>query len=97
MKPVHIYVKEGCKYSGRARQLLMARGALFEEKDITFADNLRKEMKERSGGKEETPQIFIGDEHVGGYEELKKLDEGGELAKKLSWTGNPDDLRSSHV
>ncbi len=97
MKPVQIYVKEGCKFAARARQLLMAQGALFHEKDITYAEELRREMIERSGGAETTPQIFIGDEHIGGFEELEKLQKSGELAKKLSWTGDPDDLRSSHV
>lgn len=96
MKPVLIYVEEGCKYAARARQLLMANGALFHEKDITYAEDLRREMIERSGQKT-TPQIFIGDEHIGGYDDLQKLEQSGELAKKLSWTGNPDDLRSSHV
>ena len=96
MKPVQIYVKEGCKYSARARQLLMSKGVLFTETDITFADDKRQEMVQRSG-KETTPQIFIGDEHIGGYEELRALDEGGELARRLSYTGNPDDLHTSHV
>ncbi len=96
MKPVLIYVEEGCKYAARARQLLMANGALFHEKDITYAEDLRREMIERSG-QQTTPQIFIGDEHIGGYDDLQKLEQSGELAKKLSWTGNPDDLRSSHV
>lgn len=96
MKPVEIFVKEGCKFSARARQLLMSRGALFNERDITFADDLRQEMVRRSG-RETTPQIFLGDEHIGGYEELKKLDESGELARKLSYTGDPDDLHQNHV
>ncbi len=97
MKPVTIYVKEGCKFSARARQLLMAKGALFNEKDISFADDLREEMVRRSGGKDTTPQIFIGDEHIGGFEELQKIEASGELAKKLSYSGDPDDLRTSHV
>lgn len=96
MKPVEIYEREGCKYSARARQLLMARGVLFIERDITFADDLRQEMVQRSG-RETTPQIFIGGEHIGGYDELKRLDESGELARKLSYTGNPEDLYTSHV
>ena len=96
MKPVEIYVREGCKYCARARQLLMARGALFHEKDITFADDLRHEMYRRSG-QETTPQIFIGGEHIGGYDDLRRLDESGELAKKLSYTGDADDLRTTQV
>ena len=97
MKPVVIYVKEGCEYSARARQLLMSKGALFNEKDISFADDLREEMVKKSGGRTTTPQIFIGDEHVGGFDDLEALDRSGELAKKLSYTGDPDDLRTSHV
>lgn len=97
MKPVTIYVKEGCKFSARARQLLMSKGALFNEKDITFADDLRHEMIERSDGSDTTPQIFIGEEHIGGYEELRTLDETGELPRKLSYTGDPDDLRQNRA
>lgn len=96
MKPVEIFVSEGCRKCALARQLLMSKGALFNERDITFADDIRREMVERSG-KETCPQIFIGDEHIGGYDELKKLDESGELPKKLSYTGDPDDLRTTHV
>ena len=96
MKPVEIFVKEGCKFSARARQLLMSKGALFTERDITFADDLRREMVGRSG-RETTPQIFIGGEHIGGYEELKRLDEAGLLEAKLSWTGDPADIRQNHV
>jgi glutaredoxin 3 len=96
MKPVEIYVKEGCKFSARARQLLMAKGVLFTEKDITFADDVRREMVSRSG-RETTPQIFIGGEHVGGFDELKQIEDSGQLDVKLSWTGDPADLRTNHV
>ena len=96
MKPVEIFVREGCKFSARARQLLMSKGALFTERDITFADDLRREMVGRSG-RETTPQIFIGSEHIGGYEELRRLAEAGELEAKLSWTGDPADVRQNHI
>ncbi|MBX5482548.1 MAG: glutaredoxin family protein [Myxococcaceae bacterium] len=96
MKPVEIYVTEGCKLCARARQLLMSKGVLFTERDITFADDLRQELVRRCG-KETTPQIFIGGEHIGGYEELRRLDESGELARKLSYSGDASDLRTSHV
>ena len=96
MKPVEIFVKQGCKFSARTRQLLMSKGALFTERDITFADDLRREMVGRSG-RETTPQIFIGGEHIGGYEELRRLDESGQLEAKLSWTGDPADVRQNHV
>ena len=96
MKPVEIFVKQGCKFSARTRQLLMSKGALFTERDITFADDLRREMVGRSG-RETTPQVFIGGEHIGGYEELRRLDEAGMLEAKLSWTGDPADVRQNHV
>lgn len=96
MKPVELFVKEGCKFSARARQLLMSKGVLFNERDITFADDVRQEMVHRSK-KETTPQVFIGGEHIGGYEELRALDESGELPRRLSYSGNPDDLHTTHV
>ena len=97
MKPVEIYVKENCPWCARARQLLMSRGALFTEKDITYAPELKEEMIRRTGGRDTTPQIFIGGEYIGDYEALKRLDETGELPRKLSYTGNPDDIRTTHV
>ena len=96
MKPVEIFVKEGCKFSARARQLLMSKGVLFTERDITFADDLRRDMVTRSG-RETTPQIFIGGEHIGGFEELQKLEDSKQLDSRLSWTGDPADLRTNHV
>lgn len=96
MKPVEIFVKDACKFSSRTRQLLMSKGALFTERDITFADDLRREMVRRSG-RETTPQIFIGGEHIGGYEELRRLEDAGKLDAKLSWTGNPADVRQNHI
>jgi glutaredoxin 3 len=97
MKPVEIYVKEDCAACARARQLLMLKGALFREIDITFAEDRRQEMLERTGGRTETPQVFIGGEFIGNYDALKTLEERGELDRKLSWTGDPDDLRQNRV
>jgi glutaredoxin-related protein len=48
-------------------------------------------------GRETTPQIFIGGEHIGGYEELKQLEDSKQLESRLSWTGDPADLRTNHV
>jgi glutaredoxin 3 len=92
MKPVEIYVKQGCKYSARARQLLMSKGAAFKEIDITFAEDRKREMVGRAG-KESTPQIFIAGEHLGGFDELQDLDRKGELERMLTWTGDPADAQ----
>jgi glutaredoxin 3 len=97
MKPVEIYVKEDCRLCARARQLLMKKGALFQEFDITFAEDQAQRMVERSGGQKTAPQIFIGGEHIGGFEELAELEERGELDAKLSWTGDPDDVHQNRV
>jgi glutaredoxin 3 len=78
MAPVIIYTRRFCGYSSAAKRLLSAKGIAFEEIDATFAPEKRAEMVERSG-RATFPQIFIGDRHVGGYDDLSALDAKGEL------------------
>ena len=76
--PVTIYLTETCSYCGAARMLLTKKGIRYEERLVSRNAGLRDEMLERSG-KTTVPQIFVGETHVGGFDELCSLDKNGEL------------------
>lgn len=79
MPKVEIYTKIFCPYCVRARRLLGDRGVAFEEHDITMGGPRRAEMIDRAKGRMTVPQIFIGDHHVGGSDELAAIEASGEL------------------
>ena len=79
MAKVEIYTKMFCPYCTRAKSLLSAKGAAFEEYDISLGGQKRAEMLERANGGYTVPQIFINDRHVGGSDELAALDRAGKL------------------
>lgn len=81
--PVTIYITETCSYCGAARMLLTKKGVRYEERLVSQNAGLRDEMLERSG-KTTVPQIFVGETHVGGFDELYALDSSGELDKLLA-------------
>jgi glutaredoxin 3 len=68
----------------RAKSLLTKKGAPFEEVDVFMDDSARDEMLAKSGGARTVPQIFIGDTHVGGCDELYALERAGELDQILA-------------
>lgn len=76
---VVIYTKFGCGYCFRAKRLLDAKGAEYTEHDVTMGGPKRAEMMERAPGARTVPQIFIGDTHVGGSDELQALEQSGKL------------------
>jgi glutaredoxin 3 len=71
---VRIYVKPGCPYSAGAKRLLDEKGIRYEEIDVVEHPERRAEMERLSDGRRTLPQIFFGERHVGGYEELQELD-----------------------
>ena len=73
-----MYTTTWCPYCSRARNLLAGKGAAFEEIDVDERPEARAEMIER-GGRETVPQIFIGNRHVGGSDDLHALDAAGGL------------------
>ena len=83
MASVVIYTRPFCGYCERAKALLERKGVAFEEIDAAMEPEKRKEMQERSG-RMTYPQIFIGDHHVGGCDELLQLDRDGELDDLLA-------------
>jgi len=78
MAKVTIYTRQLCGYCVAAKRLLEAKNVVFEEVDATFSPERRREMAERSG-RSTYPQIFIGETHVGGCDELHQLDRNGDL------------------
>jgi len=78
MLRIVMYSKSWCPYCQRARALLSSKGVAFEEIDIEAHPEKRAEMIERSG-RTTVPQIFIGDRHVGGSDDLHALDAAGGL------------------
>lgn len=76
---VEIYTKFACPYCVRAKMLLSKKGVEFEEFDITLGGPKRAEMLERAPDARTVPQVFIGDYHVGGSDDLAALDREGKL------------------
>jgi glutaredoxin 3 len=62
-----------------AKKLLSAKGVEFEEINVAAAPERKAEMMERAGGRHTVPQIFIGDTHVGGNDDLQALEREGKL------------------
>jgi glutaredoxin 3 len=83
MPKVTIYTRRFCGYCTAAKGLLTQRGVAFDEIDATGAPEKRSEMIERSG-RFTFPQIFIGERHVGGCDELYALQAAGELDRMLA-------------
>ncbi|MGN3973194.1 glutaredoxin 3 [Tsuneonella sp. SYSU-LHT278] len=76
---VVIYTKFGCGYCFRAKRLLDAKGVDYTEHDITMGGPRRDEMMQRAPAARTVPQIFIGDLHVGGSDDLQTLETSGKL------------------
>lgn len=79
MAEVTIYSTQVCPYCVKAKQLLSSKGVDYKEIDISQDPALVEEAQTRSGGRRTVPQIFIGDYHVGGCDDLFALDAAGEL------------------
>ena len=84
MAEVTIYTKFLCPYCHAAKRLLAEKGVDVNEIDITFSPTRRDEMLERAAGGRTVPQVFVGDVHVGGCDELYALDEQGKLDALLT-------------
>jgi glutaredoxin 3 len=81
---VVMYATSWCPWCARARRLLEEKGIEYTEIDVEQVEGARQEMRERSGGRNTVPQIFIGGRHIGGYDDTRALDEKGELDRLLS-------------
>lgn len=83
MKSITIYTKPGCPYCARALALLDQKGAVVTNIVASLDPDLRAEMVARSG-RNTFPQIFIGDTHIGGCDDLHALNDAGKLDALLA-------------
>lgn len=87
MANVTIYTRAGCGFCTVAKHLLDQKGIDYTEHNASFAPELRQEMISRAGGRMTFPQIFIGQVHVGGCDELRELERAGRLDQLLEAEG----------
>jgi len=86
---VVMYATSWCPYCTRARQLLDGKGVRYTEIDVDVVAGARAEMQRRSG-RTSVPQIFVGERHLGGYDDTRALDERGKLDPLLAGAGAAD-------
>ncbi|WP_294622480.1 glutaredoxin 3 [uncultured Roseovarius sp.] len=79
MQPVEIYTSPLCGFCHAAKRLLKQKGVNFSEIDVLVDPGRKPEMIQRANGGRTVPQIFIGDTHVGGCDELHALERAGKL------------------
>lgn len=84
MKTVEIYTSPLCGFCHAAKRLLSQKGVDFSEVDVLTHPDRKPEMIERSGGGRTVPQIFVGETHVGGCDDLYALERAGHLDKLLA-------------
>ena len=84
MRPVEIYTTPICPYCHAARRLLDRKGVSYREIDVSRDPALRAAMIQRANGGRTVPQIFVGDTHVGGSDDLHALDHAGKLDRLLA-------------
>ena len=84
MSQITIYTKPYCPFCIRAVDLLEKKGVEFTEIEAAFDPEKRQEMLQRSGGRATFPQIFIGERHIGGCDDMMALERAGELDPLLA-------------
>lgn len=83
MKAVTVYTTDYCPYCRQAERFLHDKGVPFKQVDVTHDDAMRVKLVELTGQRT-VPQIFIGEESIGGYSDMMKLHSKGELDAKLA-------------
>ena len=84
MPNIEIYTKNFCPYCWRAKDLLESKGLPYTEIAVDAGGEQRTTMIERANGRTTVPQVFIGDRHVGGCDDLMALERSGELDSLVS-------------
>ena len=79
MKNVTVYMGPMCAFCDAAKRLLTKKNIPYKEINVALDESKLEEMIKKSNGKRTIPQIFIDEYHVGGYEELRVLENKGEL------------------
>src|SRR5256885_17180707 len=88
VKPVRIYTTQTCPFCVRAKRLLQKKSVPYQEIDVSWDDDARLRLMQATG-RRTVPQIFIGEKHVGGSDDLQPLEGRGELAGLLPEEGRP--------
>ncbi len=84
MPPIVIYTKSSCPYCHSAKSLLRRKGAAFEEISVDGDRAAQAAMAVKAGGRSTVPQIFVGETHVGGCDDLYALEDTGRLDPLLA-------------
>jgi glutaredoxin 3 len=84
MSDVTVYSRPACPFCDRAKSLLSRKGVRYTEIDIWRDPARRPEMIQKAGGRTTVPQIFIGERHVGGCDDLHALERAGRLDPLLA-------------
>ncbi len=80
---VEVYSTTYCPYCDKAKNLLKAKGISYQEIDVTNDLELRQKLVEKAQGRKTVPQIFINDQHIGGFDDLDNCEKTGELDRML--------------
>ena len=84
MKNITVYTGPMCPYCDAAKRLLNKKNIPFKEINIALEESKMEEMLKKSNGMKTIPQIFIKNSHIGGYDELRALENKGELDKLIN-------------
>lgn len=84
MAEVVIYTKTYCPFSKECKEYLKRKNVDFDEKVVDKDKAMEQEMLAKSGERTDTPQVFINGHHIGSFDDLKALEETGELDKMLN-------------
>lgn len=84
MQPVTLYTTPICPFCVAAKRLLDSKGVEYINLDVMAHPELRAEMMQRANGRHTVPQIFIGETHVGGCDELHQMERAGKLDPLLA-------------
>ena len=84
MQPIEIYTSPLCGFCHAAKRLLTQKGATFTEIDVLADPSRKPEMVQRANGGRTVPQIFVGETHVGGCDDLYALERAGKLDALLA-------------
>ena len=84
MKNITVYMGPMCSYCDAAKRLLNKKNIPFKEINIALEEGKMEEMLKKSSGMKTIPQIFIENFHIGGYDELRALENKGELDKLIN-------------
>ena len=82
--PVEIYTSPLCGFCHAAKRLLNAKGVSYSEVNVLANPDRKQEMITRANGGRTVPQIFIGDTHVGGFDDMNALEQAGKLDALLA-------------